>query len=132
MTKFKVGDKFVPRKPKGASKCFWSKPMDVYDGEILTVSHITEDGWIAPKEWSVCVFRVDWCEKVEERIPAVGKTIDWEQRRYELAKYFMASQIANPSLVRIFGEDAMKWIAEKSIQAADELIHQLKSINDEN
>lgn len=73
MTKFKAGDKFVPRKPKGTSKCFWSKPMDVYDGEILTVSHITEDGCIIPKEWDAYLFHVDWCEKVEEPIVETSK-----------------------------------------------------------
>ena len=124
MTKFKVGDKFVPRKPKGASKCFWSKPMDIYDGEILTVSHITEDGWITPKEWHVCVFRVDWCEKVEEPIPAVEKTIDWEQRRYEIAKDFMTAQINSLYLKR--REWSYTDEARYAVNAADVLIEQLQ------
>ncbi len=120
MTKFKIGDKFIPRKPKGQEYPLMGKYWD----KIFTVKSI-ENGWIRSVE-SGSRFRPDWCEKVEEHTVATSKTIDWEQRRYELVKEFMAAQIANSSLVRTFGEDAMEHIMEKAIISADELIKQLQ------
>ncbi len=70
------------------------------------------------------LFHPDWCEKVEEAIPAVGKTIDWEQRRYEIAKDFMTAQINSLYLKR------REWNytdeARYAVNAADVLIKQLQ------
>ena len=138
MTKFKVGDKFIPRKPKkNNTGLIWRESMDKYDGKELTVDGIDDFGRIQGEE-SGYMFHPDWCEKVEEvdeepfiiattnhetgityvelpirdamtearacgisgipnnqeHIPETDKTIDWEQRKYELAKEFMAAQIS--------------------------------------
>ena len=111
MTKFKAGDKFIPRKPKEEyPDIAWVGSMDEYDGKIQIVERIKGKYLIAKSKWC---FHPDWCEKVEDtHIPDVGeivgslelpnnqdhiveanKMIDWEQRRYELAKDFMAAII---------------------------------------
>lgn len=128
MTTFKRGDKFIPYKPKANKRIMWNDSMDIYDGQTLTVDYITAAGNIKPKEGS-CLFSPDWCEKVGDsefpnnHIPEVGKTIDWEQRRYELAKEFMS-----PLLIGLkTSEIAFIPIAvSTAIVAADELIKQLK------
>ena len=60
----------------------------------------------------------------QERVPEVGKTIDWEQRRYELAKEFMAAQISGS----ISGGIPWEWKSNitDAIMWADEMIKQLK------
>lgn len=47
------------------------------------------------------------------------KEIDWEQRRYEIAKAIL------PALHRSFA-GSMKWQCETAVKYADELIAQLK------
>lgn len=68
-------------------------------------------------------------DSIEEPLPeGVGiavplspvKVIDWEQRRYELAKAAMQGFCANPSAVLVKQDIAM------SIHLADEMIKQLK------
>ena len=123
MTKFKVGDKFIPHKPKNNSGDGWLSEMDEYDGKVLTVSGIGYADVLEVKETDF-VFDSDWCEKVEEHIPAVEKTIDWEQRRYEIAKDFMTAQINSLYLKR------REWNytdeARYAVNAADVLIKQLQ------
>jgi len=77
MTKFKIGDKFIPRKPKNTTRISWPPELDEFDGKILTVSGIgyfdsLESFEIVDTDF---VFDSDWCEKVEEPIPAVGKLL---------------------------------------------------------
>ena len=164
MTKFKVGDKFIPRKPKNNNRNGWVSGLDRFDGKILTVSGIGRADLLQVKETGF-VFDPDWCEKVEHisdsneettnraqpikpRFPAdriekgqkpyapnwyeegepivePSKTIDWEQRRYEVAKELMASQIGSLYL------KSKHWNytdeARYAIFAADVLIKQLHS-----
>ena len=125
MTTFKKGDKFIPYKPINDAR--WTKGMDKYEGHTFTVCDIIDctDGLAITALGNNRMFLADWCEKVEEipnnHIPDVGRTIDWEQRRYELAKSAMQGLIATgwniyevPNLVG------------KSIEIADEMIKQLK------
>jgi hypothetical protein len=161
MTKFKVGDKFIPHRPKNVNEypC-WKEEMAEVEGRLLTISMIDGYNNLITKEtsWS---FNPDWCEKVEHigdsnaettnraqpikpRFPAdriekgqkpdtpswdeewehiiePNETIDWEQRRYEIAKHCLAAQING-----IYeAEDYTKEV-NCAIQAADELIKQLK------
>mgnify|MGYP007069478312 CR=1 FL=1 len=59
--------------------------------------------------------------------------IDWEQRRYELAKYFESASLANPDYMELCtslrnrGELPEERLAKVSIKYADALIEQLKS-----
>lgn len=134
MTKFKAGDKFIPRKPKEQDYPLMGKYWD----KIFTVKSI-ENGWIRSVE-SGSRFRPDWCEKADnnyseitsniEQIPDIEKTIDWEQRRYEIAKEFMAAHIAGC----ISG--GVQWFYKTSaaevIVCADELIKQLQKTSENN
>ena len=201
MTKFEVGDKFIPRKPKDVAKSpAWRSEMDKYDGKELTVDGIDDFGRIQA-EGGCWNFHPDWCEKVEENsvnfvqregdtisieatlstsatatlgdvkkpflivttnhhegikyaegtakapyepyipliplsanhVPEVRKTIDWEQRRYELAKAAMQSIVTNSSMLNLVaskGERSMvDWtviVCQNAIIMADEMIKQLK------
>jgi hypothetical protein len=136
MTKFEVGDKFVPRKPQGGDYVYnWVPEMDVYDGEIMTVEILQSDRCLVSDGW---VFHPDWCEKVEDNnteftvcentgyhFVEPNKTIEWEQRRYEIAKELLAAQVV--STIWNYKDQVTD-----AIEAADELIKQLKNINDEN
>ena len=63
----------------------------------------------------------------QEHIVEANKMIDWEQRRYELAKAAMQSLLANPSIVKDYVTDSsIQWIDNYSIIFADEMIKQLK------
>lgn len=125
MTKFKVGDRFIPRKPKkNNTGLIWRESMDKYDGKELTVDGIDDFGRIQGEE-SGYMFQPEWCEKVEEeRVPDAGKTIDWEQRRWEAVMRLVASRLGRVSL----GDDSSYCKAEVkfTIDLADEMIKQLK------
>lgn len=118
MVKLKTGDKFIPRKPKHPEHPLYNE----FWGLVLTVKDIGIH-WIKCYENNL-VFFLDWCEKVEDPIPAVGETIDWEQRRYEIAKDFMAAQINSLYLKK------KEWNytdeARYAVNAADVLIKQLQ------
>ena len=118
MTKFKTGDKFVPRKPNHYDIANLRK----YWNCTYTVRAISNE-WVVARENGL-LFHVDWCEKVEERFPDIGKTIDWEQRRYEIAKDFMTAQIG--SLYLSDKEWNYDDEARYAIDAADVLIKQLQ------
>lgn len=139
MTTFKKGDKFIPRKPKENDEgVIWNNSMDIYDGQTLMIDYITIAGNIKPKE-GVCLFHPDWCEKVgnseipNNHIPDVGKTIDWEQRKYELAKSAMQGLTTNEYYLKICASKAednkTEWeniLCSNAINVADEMIKQLK------
>lgn len=61
---------------------------------------------------------IDW-----ERVMAPAPSIDWERRRYELAKAAMAGLIAN-GCTRTLMSDR---IASMSVMLADALIDKLKN-----
>ena len=128
MTKFKVGDKFIPRKPKYLWNYdrHWKERMERYWDRTMTVDelHLISEDRIYPVSEGTS-FNADWCEKVEERFPDIGKTIDWEQRRYEIARDFMAAQINGVYVGNL--EWSYEGEAKSAIEAADELIKQLQS-----
>ena len=135
MTKLKVGDRFIPRKPKDTSQSpMWDRTMDKLDGCALTFARYKLDGTLLSKEYPFYAFHPGWCEKVEENhIPDVGKMVDWEQRRYELAKAAMQSIVTNSSMLNLVaskGERSMvDWtviVCQNAIIMADEMIKQLK------
>ena len=201
-TKFKAGDKFIPRKPKvNNTKLVWVEQMDKYDGKVLIVDALLLEQYPICGSWT---FHPDWCEKVSSseipnnhnQFPEVGKMvepmkagiegisdehigksenmveglkqyfkntskeevlkaweatkegdfpiynhikasklspqpqnlsteIDWEQRRYELVKEFMAAIIAQ-HLTPLRNWDEVVRITGECIEAADEMIKQLK------
>ncbi len=54
------------------------------------------------------------------------KMIDWEQRRYELAKAVMQGRLSNQYGDVLIGERDFEGIAVSSIELADALISELK------
>ena len=69
MPKFKVGDRFIPHKPKDENEYpTWWRLMDRYDGKTMTVADITESGNLKidiDGDYGWC-FNPSWCTKVEE------------------------------------------------------------------
>ena len=158
MTKFEVGDRFIPRKPKNTSQYpIWSMDMDKFNGRVLTFDKMDYDGNLTSKDAEFYSFHPDWCKKVEyahlineesktenaetkqdnalksgssefpnnhKGLPDVGKTIDWEQRRWEAVMRLAASRLGKVSL----GDDSSYCKAEVkfTIDLADEMIKQLK------
>lgn len=54
------------------------------------------------------------------------KNIDWEQRRYEIAKAAMQGQLSNQYGDVLVGERDFEGVAESSVEFADALIAELK------
>ena len=54
------------------------------------------------------------------------KQIDWEQRRYEIAKAAMVGQIAAPIIEGINPNPSMQAVCNWSVMFADTLIDELK------
>ena len=148
---FKKGDEFIPRKPKDVNEYpLWQPCMDLLNGKTLVIENITSNGEISAE---CCLFHPDWCEKVEDtHIPDVreivdslelpnnqdhiveaNKMIDWEQRRYELAKSAMQGMTTNEYYLEICASKAednkTEWeniLCSNAINVADEMIKQLK------
>lgn len=57
-------------------------------------------------------------------IPAINPQIDWDERRYEIAKEIMKGLASNPNEQMIDAE--MKTLARWSVGGADALIEELK------
>lgn len=142
MTKFKIGDKFVPRKPKDKYEPpSWVEEMDEFDGKVLTVSFVNNLNNICTNETTDYTFSPDWCEKVEdthipdvreivgslelpnnqEHIVGANKMVDWDYWRNEFAKSAMQGLIVtNWNIYEVPN------LVGKSIEIADEMIKQLK------
>ena len=52
--------------------------------------------------------------------------IDWEHRRYELAKEFAAAIIANPSIIDKNTTLNPEWAVKLGLKVTEEMIKQLK------
>lgn len=82
-------------------------------GEIVEIKDLYDDGTALVN---------DKCFKVSE-LDFFSETIDWEQRRYELAKDIIKAVIADD---RGGNSDA---IAKYAVNCADALIKRLKEVN---
>lgn len=72
-----------------------------------------------------------WCKDKEEsyhkrELEFVESTVDWEQRRYELAKEAMNGYLAAPVIDGVNPIISDEDIANYSVSLADELIRKLK------
>lgn len=92
-------------------------------GEVLNVAEYAKvatdhsDGWGNPIEYDL-----DEIEIITDEPKAEGKpSIDWEQRRYEVAKEMLSTIKSSSTVPQTVAE-----FARFSIKYADELIKQLK------
>jgi hypothetical protein len=185
MTKFKQGDKFIPRKPKPSEGV--CPLLEQYWDKVFTVKSIANN-WLISLENGI-MFHPHWCEKVEENsanfvqrecdtiqietplsisatatlgdvkkpflivttnhhggikyeegtakspyipliplspnhIPEVRKTIDWEQRKWEVVMQLAAARLSRINI----GDHPShcKTEVKFTIELADEMIKQLK------
>lgn len=72
-----------------------------------------------------------WCKDKQEsyhksELDFMGSTIDWEQRRYEIAKDAMNGILSAPVVAGVNPNPSYKDIATFSVRLADALIKELK------
>ena len=72
-----------------------------------------------------------WCKDKQEsyhksELDFMGSTIDWEQRRYEIAKDAMNGFLSAPVVAGVNPNPSFKDIATFSVRLADALIKELK------
>lgn len=75
-----------------------------------------------------CVARLTK-EKRNSTATTTHKTIDWEQRRYEIAKAAMVGRLASPVVEGIDPNPSMPDVCKWSVKFADALINELKKQN---
>lgn len=75
-----------------------------------------------------CVARLTK-EKRNSTATTTHKTIDWEQRRYEIAKAAMVGRLASPVVEGIDPNPSMQDVCIWSVKFADALINELKKQN---
>lgn len=72
----------------------------------------------------------EWCYYVNSELEfikeAPQKDIDWEQRRYEIAKAVIQGRLSNQYGDAIFGEKNFAGLAASAVEFADALIAELK------
>lgn len=89
-------------------------------GEIVEVEDLYDDGTALVKDGYFKVSELDFFEDFE--------TIDWEQRRYEIAKSAMQGMLAHSTRYKPRNPN-MNWhnaIAEEAKELSDALIKELK------
>lgn len=87
-------------------------------GEIVEVEDLYDDGTALVKGRYFKVSELDFFDNFE--------TIDWEQRRYELAKAAMQGRLSNQYGDVLVGERDFEEVAVSSVEFADALIAELK------
>lgn len=89
------------------------------NGEIVEVEDLYDDGTALVKDRYFKVSELDF-EDFE--------TIDWEQRRYEIAKAAMQANLSNPEILQFITKEgvSIERVVKCSIQCADALIKELK------
>lgn len=89
------------------------------NGEIVEVEDLYDDGTALVKDRYFKVSELDF-EDFE--------TIDWEQRRYEIAKAAMQANLSNPEILQFITKEGVpiERVVKCSIQYADALIKELK------
>lgn len=85
-------------------------------GKIVEIKDLYDDGTALVN---------DKCFKVSE-LDFFSETIDWEQRRYELAKAAMQGRLSNQYGDVLVGERDFEGVAVSSVEFADALIKKLK------
>jgi hypothetical protein len=85
-------------------------------GQIVEIKDLYDDGTALVN---------DKCFKVSE-LDFFSETIDWEQRRYELAKAAMQGRLSNQYGDVLVGERDFEGVAVSSVEFADALIKKLK------
>ena len=90
-TKYKVGDKVLATKPNRQDhsevRLVWLTGMNKFDKQILTIKKIDNSNniYLCIKDGQSFWYHESWLTKAEEQpTEQVTKSIDWENRRWEL------------------------------------------------
>lgn len=85
-------------------------------GKIVEIKDLYDDGTALVNDKYFKVSELDF----------FSETIDWEQRRYEIAKAAMQGQLSNQYGDVLVGERDFEGVAVSSVEFADALINKLK------
>ena len=92
--------------------------------ECGQTKHISEFSKSYPNRCKTCV--AEHTRKIPGTALEFEKAIDWEQRRYELAKSAMQGRLSNQYGDVLVGERDFEEVAVSSVEFADALIAELK------
>lgn len=104
-------------------------------GEVLRVDTVTDNYvyLIPPQGGNQICLLIECVELLDDRILPDATPVDWEQRRYEIAKDAMAAFISAPSyqfcVNNNYYEASLarpRSVAEDAVEYADALIEELK------
>lgn len=108
---------------------FDMKARIIETGEVLRVDTVTDDYvYLTPPQGGdpICLL-IERVELLDDSILHGKTSVDWEQRRYEIAKDVMAAYMSNGDFPESHSEDV---IARWSTMAADRLIDELKKASE--
>ena len=95
-------------------------------GEIVDVKFTTHPNPAVDETYWWCSDKQESYHKSE--LDFMGSTINWEQRRYEIAKDAMNGLLSAPVVAGVNPNPSVKDIATLSVRLADALIKELKEI----
>ena len=102
------------------------KARIIKTGEEITIIGISKEWGTAQYYGSDGVYRQRTFKDKEIEILDTTPTIDWEQRRYEIAEEAMNGLLSAPVVDGVNPNPSFKDIATFSVRLADELIKELK------
>lgn len=103
------------------------KAKIIQTGEIVTIIAISTEHMTIQCYGNDGIVRLEPLSRGDiEIIPDTEKTIDWEQRRYELAKDAMNSILTAPVTEGVNPNPSVEDVAMYSVKFADALIKELK------
>lgn len=110
------------------------KARIIKTGEEITIIGISKEWGTAQYYGSDGIYRQrTFCDKEIELLDTTESPIDWEQRRYEIAKAAMVGELASPVIDGVDPNPTMADVCKWSVMFADTLIEELKrKANEEN
>lgn len=99
-------------------------------GEVIEVSQIEDIITKRGVEHQYVDNKRSWCYYVQSELEFIKeephKTIDWEQRRYEIAKTVIHGQLTSPIIPGVDPNPSITDLAKWSVNIANALIAELK------
>lgn len=101
----------------------YNRQTNVYDGRVYD--------WVSHSECSKLAYELDMFDDCDELEIMQEKSdcIDWEQRRYEIAKTAMIGNLAAPVVDGVDPNPSIQQLVRHSVMLADALIEELKKRN---
>ena len=98
-------------------------------GEEITIIGISEEWGTAQYYGSDGIYRQRTFNDKEIEFLDTNPPVDWEQRRYEIARAAMVGVLAMPTIEGVNPNPTMDDVCKLSVKFADALIEELKKTN---